>query len=68
LSVAVITSSGGGAEDPTGTVGSGLRHGWGVSSERQQAILDALRNLVPPAGRLSPAALRAITTKIAASG
>ena len=68
MSVAVVTSSGGGAEDSTGTSGSGLRHGWGVSPERQQAILDALRDLVPRVGRLSPAALRAITTKIAASG
>ena len=68
MSVAVITSSGGGAEDPTGTAGSGLRHGWGVSPERQRAILDVLRDLVPQAGRLSPAALRAVTTKIAASG
>src|SRR5450432_1614097 len=65
VSVAVITSSGGGAEEPTGTAGVGLRHGWGVSPERQQAILDALRHLVPPAGRLSPTQLRAITVKLA---
>jgi len=66
VSVAVITSSGGGAEEPTGTAGVGLRHGWGVSPERQQAILDALRHLVPPTGRLSPVQLRAITVKLAA--
>ena len=60
MSVAVITSSGGGAEDPTGTAGVGLRHGWGVSPERQQAILDALRDLISLAGRLSPAALRVL--------
>jgi len=68
VSVAVITSSGGGAAEPTGTAGVGLRHGWGVSPERQQAIMDALRDLVPPAGRLSPVQLRAITVKIAACG
>ncbi len=67
MSVAVISTSGGGAEDPAGMVGSGLRHGWGVSPERQQAVLDALRGLVPSAGRLSPAQLRAITATIAAS-
>ena len=44
----------------------GLRHGWGVSPARQQAILDALQHLVPPAGRLSPVRLRAITVKLAA--
>ncbi len=66
MSVAVISTSGGGAEDPAGMAGSGLRHGWGVSPERRQAVLDALRGLVPSAGRLSPAQLRAITATIAA--
>jgi rhodanese-related sulfurtransferase len=65
VSVAVITPSGGGAEEPTGTSGVGLRHGWGVTPERQQAILGTLRDLVPPAGRLSPAQLRAVTVTIA---
>src|SRR6266540_7525412 len=46
LSVAVISTSGGGAEDPAGTAGSGLRHGWGVNPERQQAIVGVLRGLV----------------------
>ncbi len=66
MSVAVITPSGGGAEEPTGMAGAGLRHGWGVSAERQQAILDTLRDLVPRSGRLSPAQLRAVTVTIVA--
>jgi len=66
VSVAVITPSGGGAEEPTAMAGAGLRHGWGVSAERQQAILDTLRDLVPRSGRLSPAQLRAVTVTIVA--
>jgi rhodanese-related sulfurtransferase/predicted metal-dependent enzyme (double-stranded beta helix superfamily) len=67
VSVAVISHSGGGAaEDRAGMAGSGLRHGWGVSPERQQAIQGTVRGLVPSAGRLPPAQLRAITTTIAA--
>ena len=66
MSVAAITTSGGGSEDRTGVAGAGLRHGWGVSPERQQAILDSLRGLVRLAGRLSPTQLRVITTTIAA--
>ena len=43
----------------------GLRPGWGVSPERQQAIVDTLKNLVQHVGRLSPAQLRAVTLEIA---
>lgn len=46
--------------------GSGLKPGWGVSPERQQAIVDAMRGLAPHSGRLSPAQLRAITVTLAA--
>lgn len=66
MSVAVISTSGGGAEDPGGTAGSGLRHGWGVNPERQQAIIGVLRGLVRSAGRLSAAQLRAVTVTLAA--
>ena len=65
MSVAVISASGG-AEDPAETAGSGLRHGWGVSPERQQSILDTIQGLVRLTGRLSPTQLRAITVTIAA--
>jgi rhodanese-related sulfurtransferase/predicted metal-dependent enzyme (double-stranded beta helix superfamily) len=54
-----------GAPDP-GDAGSGLKPGWGVSPERQQAIADTIRDLAPVSGRLSPAQLRAVT--IALSG
>src|SRR5260221_9919533 len=60
-----MTPGGAGAEQPDG-VGTGLKGGWGVSPERQHAIVDTLHGLVPRAGRLSPAQLRAITVKLAA--
>jgi rhodanese-related sulfurtransferase/predicted metal-dependent enzyme (double-stranded beta helix superfamily) len=47
-------------------VSSGLKPGWGVSPERQQAIVDTLRGLVQHTGRLSPAQLRAVTVELAA--
>jgi rhodanese-related sulfurtransferase/predicted metal-dependent enzyme (double-stranded beta helix superfamily) len=46
--------------------GEGLKPGWGVSPERQQAIESTLRGLAPRAGRLAPAQLRSITTALAA--
>ena len=46
--------------------GSGLQPGWGVAPERQQAIAKVLGGLVPPAGRLAPAQLRAVTSGLAA--
>src|SRR5258708_14694471 len=60
-----MTPGGAGAEQPD-RVGTGLKRGWGVSPERQHAIVDTLHGLVPRAGRLSPAQLRAITVKLAA--
>jgi rhodanese-related sulfurtransferase len=64
VSLATVTPGSAGAEQPNG-VGAGLKRGWGVSPERQQAIIDTLHGLVPRAGRLSPAQLRAVTFKIA---
>ena len=63
MSVAAITL---GAAEPFQTSGTGLRRGWGVSPERQQAIADALQGLVPAVGRLSPARLQAVTAALAA--
>src|SRR5260370_42549985 len=60
-----MTPGSAGAEQPD-RVGTGLKRGWGVSPERQHAIVDTLHGLVPRAGRLSPAQLRAITVKLAA--
>jgi rhodanese-related sulfurtransferase/predicted metal-dependent enzyme (double-stranded beta helix superfamily) len=47
-----------------GEDGSGLKPGWGVSPERQQAIADTMSSLVPVTGRLSPAQLRAVTVEL----
>ena len=49
-----------GAEQPD-RLGTGLKPGWGVSPQRQQAIVDTLHGLVPRTGRLSAAQLRAVT-------
>jgi rhodanese-related sulfurtransferase/predicted metal-dependent enzyme (double-stranded beta helix superfamily) len=46
--------------------GAGLKPGWGVSPERQQAIVGTMRHLAPLSGRLSPAQLRAITNELSA--
>ena len=64
-SVATVTSGGAGAEQPD-RVGTGLKQGWGVSPQRQQAIVDTLHGFVPRTGRLSPAQLRAVTVQLAA--
>ena len=64
-SVATIASGGTGAEQPD-RVGTGLKQGWGVSPQRQQAIVDMLHGFVPRTGRLSPAQLRAVTVELAA--
>jgi rhodanese-related sulfurtransferase len=64
VSVAIVRPDGSGAErQVTGNVG--LTTGRGVSPERQAAITGVLHDLVPRAGRLSPAQLRAVTTHIA---
>ena len=65
MSVATVTPDGASADEP-GPAGTGLKQGWGVSPERQQAILDTLHGLVPRAGRLSPAQLRSVTVALAA--
>ena len=64
MSVVAITQEGAGAQPPE-QPGSGLRKGWGVSPERQQAIVDYLRGHVPQTGRLSAAQLRSITVGLA---
>jgi len=46
---------------------AGLKPGWGVSPERQQAIEETLAHLAPHSGRLAPAQLRSITTELAKS-
>jgi rhodanese-related sulfurtransferase/quercetin dioxygenase-like cupin family protein len=65
VSVATVTPDGASAEDPR-PVNAGLKQGWGVSPQRQQAIVDTLHGLVPRTGRLSPAQLRSITVTLAA--
>jgi rhodanese-related sulfurtransferase len=52
------------ADVPSGR--PGLRRGWGVSPERQEAVADTMRGLAPDSGRLSPAQLRAVTVALAA--
>jgi rhodanese-related sulfurtransferase len=64
-SVATATSEGTGSGQPD-RVGTGLKQGWGVSPQRQQAIVDTLHSFVPRTGRLSPAQLRAVTIELAA--
>jgi rhodanese-related sulfurtransferase/predicted metal-dependent enzyme (double-stranded beta helix superfamily) len=44
---------------------AGLKPGWGVSPERQQAIQATLADLAPHSGRLAPGQLRSITTELA---
>jgi len=44
---------------------AGLKPGWGVSPERQQAIEATLADLAPHSGRLAPAQLRSMTTELA---
>ncbi|MGO8885984.1 MAG: rhodanese-like domain-containing protein [Streptosporangiaceae bacterium] len=62
--MSLVTITPGGAE--SGQPGeSGLKPGWGVSPERQHAIVEALQEIVPTAGRLSPAQLRAVTSQLA---
>lgn len=56
----------GGVGLPDGEQGAGLKPGWGVSPERQQEITATLRALVPVAGRLSAAQLRAVTVALGA--
>ena len=71
MTAATVRSSGSGAEQDGITDvargygdGSGLKPGWGVSPERQQAIADVMRKLAPQSGRLSLAQLRAVTVAL----
>jgi rhodanese-related sulfurtransferase/predicted metal-dependent enzyme (double-stranded beta helix superfamily) len=64
VSVAVTRAGGTGAGEPIDTAGTGLRRGWGVSSQRQRAIAELLLDRVPGTGRLSPARLRDVTLAI----
>ena len=71
MTAATVRSSGSGAEQDGITdvargygEGSGLKPGWGVSPERQQAIADVMRKLAPQSGRLSLAQLRAVTVSL----
>ncbi len=64
MSLVTITPNHPGSEQRGPADPAGLKPGWGVSPERQQAILDVLQDLVPHTGRLSPAQLRAITTAL----
>jgi rhodanese-related sulfurtransferase/predicted metal-dependent enzyme (double-stranded beta helix superfamily) len=63
VSVAMV-SSGGVNPENQGDAGAGLKLGWGVSPERQQALGDAMADLAPLSGRLSPSQLRAVTVEL----
>jgi rhodanese-related sulfurtransferase len=65
VSAATSTPGGPGVQQ-RGQAGPGLQPGWGVSPERQQAIGQVLGDLAPPAGRLAPGQLRAVTSGLAA--
>ncbi len=64
MSIVTVTPEGAGTQPPE-QPGSGLKKGWGVSPERQQAIVDYLRGHVPQSGRLTAAQLRGITLGLA---
>jgi predicted metal-dependent enzyme (double-stranded beta helix superfamily) len=63
VSVATV-SSGGGNPENQGDAGAGLKPGWGVSPDRQQALVDTMQDLAPLSGRLSPAQLRTVTVEL----
>jgi rhodanese-related sulfurtransferase len=63
---AVTSTPGGPGAGQRWQAGLGLQPGWGVSPERQQAIGEVLGALVPPAGRVAPVQLRAVTAGLAA--
>ena len=75
MSVATVRSGGSSAENRRaenhgapdhGEAAAGLKPGWGVSPERQQAIADSMSGLASLSGRLSPGQLRAITVELSA--
>jgi rhodanese-related sulfurtransferase/predicted metal-dependent enzyme (double-stranded beta helix superfamily) len=59
-------NAGGTSAKDQGEPSSGLKLGWGVSPERQQALVDTMRDLAPVSGRMSPAQLRTVTVELAA--
>ncbi|HXZ73276.1 MAG TPA: hypothetical protein VEH31_20700, partial [Streptosporangiaceae bacterium] len=63
---AVTSTPGGPGVHQRGQAGPGLQPGWGVSPERQHAVAEVLGSLVPPAWRLAPVQLRAVTAGLAA--
>jgi rhodanese-related sulfurtransferase len=62
----VISTPSGAVAPQRGRADPGLQPGWGVTPERQQEIGEVLGGLVPPAGRLAPAQLRAVSAGLAA--
>jgi rhodanese-related sulfurtransferase/predicted metal-dependent enzyme (double-stranded beta helix superfamily) len=64
VSLVAITPDSPGPDQPDRGGSSGLKPGWGVSPERQQAIVDVLAGHVPRTGRLSPAELRYVTLEL----
>jgi rhodanese-related sulfurtransferase/predicted metal-dependent enzyme (double-stranded beta helix superfamily) len=66
VSLVAITPGGSDSDQPRQAAAAGLKRGWGVSPERQQAIVDSLQEIVPRTGRLSPAQLRAVTAELTA--
>ena len=64
--MSAATTTPGGVRAPLAEqAGPGLQPGWGVSPERRQAVVAVLGGLVPPAGRLAPGQLRAVTAGLA---
>jgi rhodanese-related sulfurtransferase/predicted metal-dependent enzyme (double-stranded beta helix superfamily) len=64
VSLVAVTPDSTGPDQPDLAANSGLKPGWGVSPERQQAIVDMLAGIVPRTGRLSPAELRHVTFEL----
>jgi rhodanese-related sulfurtransferase/predicted metal-dependent enzyme (double-stranded beta helix superfamily) len=64
--MSIAVGPGGPDVDYAAESSAGLKPGWGVSPERQQAIVAAFHDLAPVTGRLTAAQLRTITTALAA--
>ena len=63
MSQSAVSQEQANAQNPEAS--AGLKPGWGVSPERQQAIQATLADLAPHSGRLAPGQLRSITTALA---
>jgi rhodanese-related sulfurtransferase/predicted metal-dependent enzyme (double-stranded beta helix superfamily) len=63
MSQSAVSQEQASAQNPEAS--AGLKPGWGVSPERQQAIQATLAGLAPHTGRLAPGQLRSITTELA---